>query len=74
MRVYTTGGIYDMAEMKSRNKKKYCPSCVAQMKHPWQAITETADGTYLDFSVNINGLGIPKAVKENIRKTTDCTE
>ena len=42
-----------------------------RFQHPWQTITENADRSYLDFSVNINALGIPKAVKENIQEITD---
>lgn len=40
-------------------------------QNTWRVITENADSTYLDFSVNINTLGIFKAVKENIQEITE---
>ena len=39
--------------------------------YPWKNITENADHTYLDFSVNTNALGIPNAVKEYIAATVE---
>ena len=42
-----------------------------QFQNKWKVITEGADRTYLDFSVNINALGLPRSVKENLQEIAD---
>lgn len=37
----------------------------------WQTITENSEKNFLDFSVNINPLGIPKTVKQQLSKLSD---
>lgn len=40
----------------------------------WASITEKQSSNYLDFSVNINPLGIPDTIIENISKLADITQ
>lgn len=45
--------------------------CSSYIDDSWDVITENANGSYLDFSVNTNFLGLPKAVKDNFNAITD---
>ena len=47
--------------------------CSNLNNYPWKVITEYGDDTLIDFSVNTNSLGIPRAVKENINAIADIS-